>query len=858
MADVTGDEERVPWRGWVKGGLTGLVILAVGALAWTALSHLAAEISYQEVVDALRATPGWALAVALAATGVSFLALTFYDWTALRYVGRTVPYPVIGLTSFCAYAVGNTVGFGPLTAGAIRYRFYTPHGLEPEEVARIVGFVTATFGLGVAGVTALGLFIAGDVTAMGMPGWIGHGVGAVGLCLLGALVVASGRRQTVKIGRWSVEPPAPRLLIIQFLATIVDIAAAGTVLWVLLPASADIDLPSFIAIYAVAIGLGVLSHVPAGLGVFETVVMAAVGTRADTEQVLGALLLYRIVYHVVPLLLAGVAVALLETRRVAVMLADTRVVRAGRRLAPPVLGALTLLLASMLVFSGVTPADDARLDLLSGLLPLPLVEGAHFLSSVLGLMLFVVARGVTYRLDGAWWAAVSIVLAAMVLALAKALALTEMVLLAVLLGLLLLSRREFTRKASLLHSALTRPWLVAVGLLLIAALAVLFFVYKSVDYTHDLWWQFEFSGEAPRGLRALLGVALLAGLGAGWALLRPAVMADLPDPDKDMLAKALAVVDAQRRPGAQLALLGDKKLLFSENGQAFIMYARQGRSWIALFDPVGPSVEWAPLIWRFVEMARASGGRAVFYQVAPENLALYADMGLVAFKLGEEAQVDLQAFDLKGSKRANLRNSANRCEKAGVQFELVPVAEVPALLDSLRAVSDDWMAAHNVREKRFSLGAFIPDYIALRPVAVLRRDGQVVAFASLMLTGQAEEASIDLMRFSSKAPPAVMEYLLMRLILMFKEQGYKRFNLGMAPLSGLSASAVGLWQQVGRAVYERGDRFYNFSGLRTFKSKFGPEWEARYMAVPGGLNPMLALADITVLIAGGLRGVVGK
>lgn len=856
MADSASDA-AAPWRAWAKGGATGAVILAVGALAWTALSHLAAEISYREVVDALRATPLWTLAAALGATALSFLALTLYDWTALAYVGRRIPYPVIGLTSFCAYAVGNTVGFGPLTAGAIRYRFYTPHGLEPEEVARIVGFVTATFGLGVLGTTGLGLFIAGDVTGLGLPGWIGHGAGALVLAGLAGLVLAAGRHRFVTLGRWRVDLPRPRLLLVQFAATLGDIAAAGTVLWLLLPAT-DIGLPAFIAIYAVAVGLGVLSHVPAGLGVFETVVIAAMGGRADTEQVLGALLLYRVIYHVVPLLLAGLIVALLETRRVALLLAGTRVVRAGRRLAPPVLGALTLLLASMLVFSGVTPADDARLGLLADWLPLPLVEGAHFLSSVLGLMLFVVARGITYRLDGAWWAAVSMLGAGIVLALAKGLAVTEMVLLAVLLGLLLLSRGSFTRKASLLHQALTRPWLVAVGLLLITALSLLFFIYKDVEYAHELWWQFAFSGEAPRALRALLGVSLLAGVGAAWVLLRPAVLAEQALPDAATLAKALAIIDAQPRASVQLALLGDKKLLFAENGSAFIMYARQGRSWIALFDPVGPVVEWAPLIWRFVEMARASGGRAVFYQVAPENLALYADAGLVAFKLGEEARIDLPTFELKGAKRANLRNSFNRCEKAGLAFALVPADGVPVLLDELRAVSDDWMAAHNVREKRFSLGAFIPAYIALRPVAIVRQEGRIVAFASLMMTGERVEASIDLMRFSTNAPPAVMEYLLLRLVLHFKAEGYLRFNLGMAPLSGLSASAVGLWQQVGRAVYERGDRFYNFSGLRAFKSKFGPQWEARYMAVPGGLNPMLALADITVLIAGGLRGVVGK
>lgn len=841
----------------LRAGLGGLAVLVVAALAWVAITHLAQEISYTEMMDALRGTSPWTIAGALAATAISFLALGFYDRAALAWVGRRVPYPVTALTSFCAYAVGNTVGFGPLTAGAIRYRFYTPHGLEPEEVARIVAFVTATFGLGLAACTGLALLVTGDVVGLGLPGLLAQAIGALVLALLGGLLLLARRRRRLRLGQWAVELPRPGLLLGQMAAALVDIVAAGTALWLLLPPT-EIGLPAFIALYAVAVGLGVLSHVPAGLGVFETVILAAIGSRADTEQVLGALVLYRIIYHVVPLVLAGLAVALLETRRAALALAGSRAGQIGVRLAPPVLGALALVLSAMLIFSSVTPAADADLALLSDVLPLPLLEGAHFLSSVMGLLLFIVARGLVYRMDGAWWAAIIIIPLTMLLALAKALALTETVLLAVLLGLLLLTRAQFSRRASLLHQALTTRWVVAVATLLLAAMAILFFVYKDVAYANGLWWQFEFAEEAPRSLRALLGVTLLAGFAAAWTLLRPVALPASPATAEE-LERARAIIAAQPKTGAQLALLGDKSLLFSEDGRAFIMYGRQGRSWIALFDPVGAPDAWPQLIWRLVESARASGGRAVFYQVSPANLSLYADAGLTAFKLGEEAQVYLPDFDLKGAKRANLRNAMNRAEREGSIFEILSVEAVKAEMETLRSISDEWMEAHNVREKRFSLGAFDPDYIALQPVGVLRREGRIVAFASLMLTDAHEEASVDLMRFSSAASPGAMEYLLLRLILHFKEAGYQRFNLGMAPLSGLSASsAATIWHRVGRTVYEHGDRFYNFSGLRAFKAKFQPHWEARYMAVSGGINPMLALADVTVLISGGLRGVVGK
>jgi phosphatidylglycerol lysyltransferase len=104
-----------------------------------------------------------------------------------------------------------------------------------------------------------------------------------------------------------------------------------------------------------------------------------------------------------------------------------------------------------------------------------------------------------------------------------------------------------------------------------------------------------------------------------------------------------------------------------------------------------------------------------------------------------------------------------------------------------------------------------------------------------------------------------MEVLFAKIMLHFKEAGYRWFSLGMAPLAGLSESPVApLWHRVGRAAFNHGEALYNFHGLRAFKNKFNPEWRPRYMAVAGGLNPVLALADVTVLISGGFRGVIAR
>jgi len=184
---------------------------------------------------------------------------------------------------------------------------------------------------------------------------------------------------------------------------------------------------------------------------------------------------------------------------------------------------------------------------------------------------------------------------------------------------------------------------------------------------------------------------------------------------------------------------------------------------------------------------------------------------------------------------------------------------VPAAMEDLRAVSDAWLAEHDSREKGFSLGIFDPDYVASQPVAVLQVEGRIVAFATVMVTDTRAEGTVDLMRFHPDAPKGAMDFLFVKIMLHLREEGYRTFNLGMAPLAGIrKREAAPVWDRLGGAVYDLSERFYNFKGLRAFKQKFNPHWQPRYLAVSGGGNPLIALMDVTLLIGGGIKGVVGK
>jgi phosphatidylglycerol lysyltransferase len=221
--------------------------------------------------------------------------------------------------------------------------------------------------------------------------------------------------------------------------------------------------------------------------------------------------------------------------------------------------------------------------------------------------------------------------------------------------------------------------------------------------------------------------------------------------------------------------------------------------------------------------------------------------------MGEEARVDLAAFDLKGGARAGQRNILSRGARDGLEVEILPATAVPPVMNRLRAISDDWLAERGAAEKGFSLGAFDPGFVAGGRVAVLRMGTTVLAFATLLETGTGHEVAVDLMRHDRRMPNIGMEFLFIRLCEILKDEGVRWFSLGMAPLSGLSASeAAPAWQRVGNAVFEKGVSSYNFKGLRSFKEKLKPVWRPRYLAVARGAAPALVLIDATRLISRGL------
>jgi phosphatidylglycerol lysyltransferase len=842
---------------------------SIGVLLFVAaLWSLSRELQHYHFVDLrsqLRAIPRRDMVYALLATFGAYLTLTCYDLLAFEYIRHPLRRPKVILASFIGYAFSQSLGFPLLTGGAIRYRLYSSWGLSAPRVANVIAFCSTTFLLGV--LTTGGFVFATQPiqipALMRLPLPMLRAGGVLALLLVAGYVAWCALVQRpIRIREWEFPVPPLRIALAQIFVGCVDWALAALVLYVLLPPDASVTYFSFLGIYLLAALSGVLSHVPGGLGVFEGFLVFLLPDTMEGGRVLGALVAYRIIYYLIPLTLAAALLGVFEAMRRReglrkFSMASSRWIGA---IAPTALAVTAFFGGTVMLFSGATPALRERLFPLSRLLPLQLIEFSHFFASIVGVGLLLLAQGLQRRLDAAWLLAVVLLAAGIPFSLMKGFDYEEAFVLLLMLGALLPARQYFYRKASLLSESFTPGWIAAIGVVIAGSVALGFFSYKHVGYDEDLWLTFATGreGNAARFLRASAGVLALSMAIAFRRLMRPSA-AEPALPTREELDRANEVLANEPDTTPQLALLGDKSLLFSDDGRAFLMYGIEGRSWVALGDPVGESAEHSELVWRFRELADRHGGWPVFYQVSREDLPLYLDLGLTLLKLGEEARVPLPEFNLDGQSRKSLRRVRNGVIRDGGSFEMVPQCEVAALMPQLRRISDAWLSEKSTREKGFSLGFFNEDYLARFPMALVRRDGEIVAFANVMTSAGKEELSVDLMRFMEHAPENVMEYLFIELMLWGKAEGYNRFNLGMAPLAGLQNRQLApLWSKLGALVYRHGEHFYHFKGLRLYKSKFDPVWEPKYLACPGGLALPRILTNIAALISGGLRGVIAR
>ena len=293
-----------PWLRHLPAVL-GVALLA-GAI-WVVQNEFR-NLKLADIKAALAAIPASRLWAALGWTFVAYGLLTIYDRLGTIYAGRAVSYGRAAFASFCAYTLAHNLGFAAVSGAAVRYRLYAHWGLTPLQIGKVVAFCSLTFLLG-------GLVLGGAVLLVEpqvlpvfgsiVPAWVLQSIAASLIAIAVAYIVLSGVIGRVRLFGHDVDLPSWRMAIAQTVLATVDVAATGAIFFVLLPAAPGLTFFAFLGIYIAAYTAGLAANLPGGIGVFDTAMLLGLAPFLEPPVIVGAIVVFRLYYYIVPLFLAG-------------------------------------------------------------------------------------------------------------------------------------------------------------------------------------------------------------------------------------------------------------------------------------------------------------------------------------------------------------------------------------------------------------------------------------------------------------------------------------------------------------------------------------------------------------------------
>jgi phosphatidylglycerol lysyltransferase len=812
-----------------------LAIAIILKITWSDLR----SIQYLQVRQVLQRMDGYWLLATVVLSIANLSVMGIYDVICLRGAQvRTVERWWVGTLAF---AWSNFLTLGPLAGPAVRFWLYRPFGVSFNVLRQAILSIIVGFSSGLVLWTPFALLPLPEM------GWMGFVLRAVLVFLtafsagLLAGKIQHWRRLPIWIREMNVRWPALFMLgaldwMLTFFVFSTSLHATG----------ANFSLAFLGRIYFLGQGVGVISLIPGGLGSCDAFWLSAMGSVP--EKAAAGLLIYRIIFYVIP----WCAATLLLLRRA---------VHGKVRWAGPARWFVSMIVLGsgvVMLISSATPSLAHRMMTLYQYVPLFVLESSHLASAILGLFLFVVARGLMKGYRYSYRTALALLLGGAAGCMLKGLDYEEAVILLLTAAVLWTHAQLFTlpsRKGGTAVAILT-PIVLAICVFAAAGFAS----YSGSQFSASFWYTFPVTfshHHEAAGFLRILTVLLLFGLLAAVYLVMRIPHHYMP-PSRDEIDRALAMhARIGKGTTALMVANADKSILFFHD-HGFCLYRTIGRFMVVLADPAIEAGSERTCLSAMLQKAAELDRTLVIYQVSAHWLPVLHDFGYSFFKLGEEALVDLEHFNIQGNKGKAMRNVLNRFRNDGYSFQVIPAAAVADHLAELKTISDSWLISKRARERQFSIGSFDPAYISSYPCAIVRDNkNSAVAFANVLLGPNRDEFSVDLMRYTPECPNGVMDLLFLKLFEWGKEQGFRTFNLGMAPLATVGeVRQARLGERLANIMFQHGEHWYNFRGIRLFKQKFDPHWVPRYLAYPAFWMWPQVLVNIAALIAGGWRNVL--
>lgn len=622
--------------------VVGIVLLiAAVTVIWRELKHL----SFKDIGHSLAGIPHHALVAGAAATFLSYFILSFYDYLACVHVRADVSYRRSAFAAFCSYVLSHNLGCAAISGAAVRFRLYRSWGVAPGQIAQIIGFCSATYLLGTCALIGSIFLLEPHAVPsfIHMPAPVLQIIGGGCWLVLGVYLVLSRLGRAVTIRGHVIEVPRTRIAVSQIVVSAADMAATALIAYAVLPhlpPQAHFGFGTFLAIYIASYTAGLMANVPGGLGVFDGAMIFALRPYLPVAEIMGAILVFRLFYYIIPLVMAGMMFAGHEV----FLRGEQALVSAGqmrKRMRPSQVLLESEADFSVAVATGVQATIGvvlvvytlwARLPPLHGGLWAAVVQLSGLLLTVMGVALVGLALGLQQRVALAWKVSIGVLLASMVLLLLRGAPLVAGVGPLLALVLILPFRNCYYRRAHLLSAPLTPFMLAPVTLWVFGLLGVAWVAVER--HLGPIWWRamiYDAHTAVGRWFLALSALCCLVALRVG--MRRARIRFEEWTSDNENLYRSLprALQDfAPRRPNG---------LLLDEAGKAGIPFLRAGQFIIGLGDPAGSERNAIAAIWRLRDFALQEGKHLAFVQVGPSLMAVYNDLGLTVCPAGERGAI---------------------------------------------------------------------------------------------------------------------------------------------------------------------------------------------------------------------------
>ena len=824
----------------IKKRIKPVFMIAVLILVIVEFRRINKEISYDTIKDILAEISIPRLLIMVLIGFMSIIPTINYDRTLNRSLNQDFPKAYIWQTSFTINTFNNLIGFGGIISMGLRSSFYKKENDTKNLVKHIFEiFLYMPVGISIYSLLAL-ILVAIDKSNFTGKYWLWFLGGGLYFPLMYFFSKEEGENFPQKYKK-----SLALTSIMEWCGVFVTFMSIGYLM------NLSFNPIRVFPIVVCANIIGYISMIPGAIGSFDLIVLLGLtGLGINHDAIILWILLYRISYYILPFFL-GLIFFVKNFAKAFEKRGEIFIVKLIRNISLTINAFMMYIFSLFMILSATIPdkiSDTSKF--LGKINPVRASIIYQFPSILLGFIFIVLARALLARTYKAYKITLAFLVMTLLYAFILQYGLITHIYILLMIFLTIVTRKDLTssqflyaKEDKIMDFIITSFMLIVYASKIIKANKLRIDAFsKKNDFLI-----IPFEGRLLKIFISLLLIYFIVFLLSRYLAGKKEKLGE----NIDLERVKVLLENYNNSMESSLVLLKDKDIYYYKDDQgidrACLQVATVGDRLIVMGNPIGDDKYFDLLLANFVNDADRLGYNVVFYEINQETTMKLHEYGYNFMKFGENAIVNLCEFSLDGKTRKNLRKTINKIDRQGYKFEVIDKPYSREIMDRLREISEIWLDGR--KERGFSLGFFDEDYLNMGKIALVKDDtDNIIAFANLMPIYKKDFSSIDLMRYDKNHHlDGLMDYLFVNLFLYFKDQGYKYFDLGMAPLANVGTMKHSfIEEKLVYLVYKFGNYFYSFEGLRQYKEKYANERIPRYTSYSHGSS--LVFSELSLML----------